>query len=64
MRGEGFSPRLWDYGMKHDSELLSWIAPKDGRLPLENLMGDNINTSEYLEFYFYDPFLYWDTLSG
>ena len=64
MQRTGYSPRLWDYGMKHDAELLSRIALKDGRLPLENLTGDTINLSEYLDLGFYDPVWYWDTLSG
>ena len=50
--------------MKHDAESPSCIAPKNGRTPLENLTGDAINLSEYLDFYFYDPVWYWDTLSG
>ena len=64
IRSTGCSTRLWDYGMKHDAELLSRIAPKYGRPPLENLAGYTINISEYLEFDFYDPVWYWDTLSG
>ena len=64
MQSTGCSPRLWYYGMKHDSELLSHIAPKDGRPPLENLTGDYIDISEYLNFYFYDLVWYRDTLSG
>ena len=50
--------------MKHDAESPSRIAPKNGRTPLENLTGDAINLSEYLDFYIYDPVWYWDTLSG
>ena len=50
--------------MKHDSELLSWIAPKYGSPPLENLTGDTINLSEYLDIDYYDTVYYWDTLSG
>ena len=33
-------------------------------MPLEKLTGDTINLSEYLDLGFYDPVLYWDTLSG
>ena len=58
------SPRLWDYGMKHDDESISWIAPKDGRPLLENITGDTIDLSESLEFDFYDSVWYWDTLTG
>ena len=50
--------------MKHDAELLSHIAPKYGRLSSENLTGYTMDLSEYLEFDFYDPVWYWDTLSG
>ena len=50
--------------MNHDAELLYRIASKDVRTPLENLTGDTIYLSEYLDFYFYDPVWYWDTLSG
>ena len=64
MQRKGLSPRLWDYGTEHDAELLSRVAPKDVRPPLEKLTGDTINLSEYLDFGFYDPVLYWDTLSG
>ena len=64
MRRTGCSPRLWDYGMKHDDESLSWIAPKDGRPLLENITGDTIDISEYLDFGFYYPGWYWDKLSG
>ena len=42
--------------MKHNAELLSLITPKYGRPPLENLTGDNIDLSDYLNFYFYDQF--------
>ena len=37
MRSTGCSPILWYYGMKHDTELFSWIALKGGISPLENL---------------------------
>ena len=50
--------------MKHDSELLSWIAPKYGSPPLENLIGDTIYLSEYLDLYFYALVWYWDKISG
>ena len=49
--------------MKHHDELISQIAPKDGRQLLENLTGYTIDISEYLDLDFYDPFWYWDTLS-
>ena len=50
--------------MKHDAELIYRIAPKDGNPLLEKLTGDTIDISEYLDFYFYDPVCYQDTLSG
>ena len=64
MRRTGCSPRLWDYGMKHDDELLSWILTKYGRPPLENLTVDTIDLSEYLDSDFYDMVWYRGTLSG
>ena len=42
MQRTGLSPRIGDYGLKNYAELLSWIAPKDGRPSLENLTGDII----------------------
>ena len=39
MRRTDCSLRLWDYGMKHDAELISRIASKDGSPPSEKLTG-------------------------
>ena len=50
--------------MKHDDELFSWIARKDGRPPLGKLRGDTIDLSEYFDSDFYYPVWYWDTLRG
>ena len=50
--------------MKQDADLLSQVAPKDGRPPMENITGDTIDLSEYLDLDFYDTFWYWDTLNG
>ena len=58
------SPIIWEYGMKYDDELISYIVPKDGEPPLVNLTVDTIDLSEYLKFDFYDPVWYWDKLSG
>ena len=43
MLRKGGSPRLRDYGMKHDAELLSRISPNNKKSPLENLTGDTID---------------------
>ena len=50
--------------MQHDVKFPSPIAPKYGRPPLKNLTVDTIDLSEYLDFNFYNPVWYWDTLSG
>ena len=50
--------------MKHDAELIYWIVPKYGSPRLENLTGDTINLSEYLDSGFYDLVWYWGTLIG
>ena len=60
----GFSPRLWYYSMKHDAELFSHFAPKDRSPPLEKVIGDTIDISEYLDSGFYDLVWYWGTLIG
>ena len=44
--------------MKHDAELISRIVAKDVMLLLENLTGDTIDLSEYLDFDFYDTVWY------
>ena len=64
MQRTGCSPRLLCYGIRYDDELLSSIAHKYGRPLLENLTVDTINILEYLDFGFYDPVWYWDTLIG
>ena len=64
MQRTGYSLILWDYGMNNDADIISRIAPKDGRPTLEKITGDTINLSEYLGFDFYDMVWYWDTLSG
>ena len=38
--------------------------PKDGRPTLEKVTVNTINLSEYVDFDFYYPVWYWDTLSG
>ena len=50
--------------MKHDTKSLSRIAPKDGILPEEAIVGDTIDLSEYIDFNFYDPVWYWNSQSG
>ena len=50
--------RLWDYGLKWVSEVRvrtsSDAANLKGSTPLERVMGDTVDISEYLDFGFYD----------
>ena len=50
--------RLWDYGLKWASEVCvstsSDAADLKGRTPLEQVTGDTVDISEYLDFGFYD----------
>ena len=47
--------RVWDFVMVYEAEIYSRTAGKDGRPALEQLTGDTIYISEWLEFEFYDP---------
>jgi len=58
------SPRLWDYGIVHEARLLSRIAKPHERPPLEAVLGDSIDLSEYLDFDFYDPVWFWEPNAG
>jgi hypothetical protein len=54
-------PRLWDYGIVYVSEILSITArSKDGRPGMEEVKGETIDISEWLDFEFYDYVWYWD----
>ena len=48
------SKRIWDLDMVWEAEIYSRTAGKDGRPSLENLTGDTIYISEWLEFEFYE----------
>ena len=49
--------------MKYNDILLYQIALNYGSPPLKSLTRNTINILEYLDFGFYDPVWYWDTLS-
>ena len=55
--------RLWDYGMKWVSEIMSMTYTSAGGLndiPMSSVTGDTIDISEYLDFGFYDQVWYID----
>jgi hypothetical protein len=54
-------PRLWDYGVVYVSENLSITArSKNGQPGMEEVKGETIDISEWLDFEFYDYVWYWD----
>ena len=54
-------PRLWDYGLAHESGILSRVARgQDNRSGLERLTGDTPDISEWLDFSFFDLVWYHD----
>mmetsp|Transcript_34844 Transcript_34844/g.53423 ORF Transcript_34844/g.53423 Transcript_34844/m.53423 type:complete len:144 (-) Transcript_34844:2527-2958(-) len=63
-RRTGCSLRLWDYGMIHESRILACIAPANGRLSLEEVLGDAVDLSEYLDFDFFDQVWFWEPNAG
>ena len=53
--------RLWDYGLVYESKVLSRISRGHSERPgLEELTGNTIDISEWLDFSFYDLVWYWD----
>ena len=56
--------KLWDYGSKWSSEIMQRTHVRatrlNGGVPLENVSGETVNISEYLDFSFYDWVWYWD----
>ena len=53
--------RLWDYGLVYMAEILSITARGSNQRPgLEEIMGQTVDISEWLDFEFYDPVWYWD----
>lgn len=58
---KSISPRLWDYGIVYEAEILSRICRgSDKRSGLEVITGDTPDISQWLDFGFYDPVWYWD----
>jgi hypothetical protein len=55
-------PRLWDYGVRWTCQVMQRTSTKAGGLrgvcPLEEVMGETIDISEYLDFGFYDHVSY------
>ena len=56
MRENNVPRQLWDYELKHTAKLGELIPCQkmDFRTPLENIYGKTPDTSEYLDFDFYD----------
>jgi hypothetical protein len=53
--------RLWDYGIIYVAEILSITARlTTGRPGIEEVNGDTIDISEWLDFEFYNYVWYWD----
>ena len=55
-RQKGAPNRLWDFGVKHQSQIMKLIpkAALGGRTALENVTGKTPDISEYCDFDFYD----------
>jgi hypothetical protein len=53
-----FPIKLWDYGMRWVCETMSRTHLRahriDGGVPLQGIIGDTVDISNYLEFGFYD----------
>ena len=47
------SKRVWEFGMVWEAEIYFCTADKDGRPALEQLTGDMIDISEWMELEFY-----------
>ena len=56
MRSNQVPARLWDYGLVYIAEIQSILARGADKRPtgLEQLTGDTIDISEWLDFDFYD----------
>ena len=54
--------RLWDYGLVYNAEIQSLLARGvDPQRPgIECITGNTVNTSEWLDFDFFDRVWYWD----
>ncbi|KAL7570573.1 hypothetical protein ACA910_017625 [Epithemia clementina (nom. ined.)] len=52
--------RLWDYGLVYEAEILSRTARgPEGRTGIEELTGDSVDISEWMDFAFYDLVWFW-----
>ncbi len=56
--------RLWDYGLRWTTQVMQRTSTEAGGLrgacPLEQVTGETIDISEYLDFGFYDHVSFWD----
>jgi hypothetical protein len=53
--------RLWDYGLVYIAEIASITARgPTGRPGMEEILGQTVDISEWLDFDFYDQVWYWD----
>jgi predicted GIY-YIG superfamily endonuclease len=55
MVGKNAPKRLWDFGLVHQSEIMSRMSRgRDGRTGYESITGETPDISEWLDFDFYD----------
>jgi hypothetical protein len=56
---------LWDYGLVYEGKLLTRMScGNDGRSGYEQVTGETLNISEWLDFEFYDLVWWWDRLTN
>lgn len=61
MREKNVPRRLWDFGLVYIAEITSIIARgTNGRPGMEEILGQTVDISEWLDFDFYDQVWYWD----
>jgi hypothetical protein len=61
MREKNIPRRLWDYGLVYIAEIASITARgPTGRPGMEEILGQTVDISEWLDFDFYDQVWYWD----
>jgi hypothetical protein len=61
MRASQVPARLWDYVLVYIAGIQSLLARGVGQRPgIKHITGSTINTSEWLDFDFYDRVWYWD----
>ena len=56
--------RVWDYHIVWEAQIYTRTVHKNHHTPLEALMGDTTNISEWIEFEFYDLVMYWHDRDG